>query len=220
MPAIFKSFTNSIDKVFRYLIPGVVLFVCTVCAYPDIWSHYLNKISTGMLLLLIFSAGLVWCVVYRGFLTVFELLIIFRTKLTAVCLFKNPNSKIEAHWAKFVIVRQKIRIALPELSDYLDIRWSFVHLLTQSSIVFVIFSWFHTDSISVCFDWSPIKLASLMILAIAVVNHSWMYYMEKKLIQNLFKSDSKLFLMSSIEFRNKILEHKNKGENKEDGSIF
>jgi hypothetical protein len=196
MTEVFKSFTNSIDKVFRYLIPGVVLFVCTVCAYPDVWSYYLSKISTGVILLLIFSVGLVWCVVYRGFLTVFELSFIFRKKLTAVSLFKNHDSKVEARWAEFVVTRQKIRIVLPELSDYLDIRWSFVHLLTQSSIVFFIFSLKHADN-AVVFNWSQILLVSLVVLIVAVLQHGWMYSVEKKVIQVIFKSSPYIFPMSN-----------------------
>jgi hypothetical protein len=180
MLGIFKSFTDSIDKIFRYLIPGVVLFVFVVCAYPNTWSNYLKDISTGKIMLLVFSAGLVCSVVYRGFLTVLEFLIIFRTNLTAVSLFKNHGLKVGARWAKFVVVRQKIRTTLPELSDYLDIRWSFVHLLTQSSVIFFIFSFIPS--------WAKMQPVSLAVLIVAVSQHGWMYYGEKKVIKDFLKN--------------------------------
>jgi hypothetical protein len=189
MPEIFKSFTDSIEKVFRYLVPGVFLFVCVICAYPDVWCHCLNKLPTVMMLLLIFSTGLIWFVTYRGILTVFELVILFRTGLTAVSLFKNHGSKIEARWAQFIIIRQRIRIEFSELSNYLDIRWSFVHLFTQSSIMFFIFSRIHADNATFFLNLPHIRLVSAIVLVIAIVQHGWMYYVEKKVIQNFLKDD-------------------------------
>jgi hypothetical protein len=140
-----SSLFDSVDKVFRYFVPGVIFWLLFWFSYPCYFNVLLKKIENmevfGYIIVLV--TGMIIFGVYR--------LIFYIVEFFLCCNLITPASiyyqkdKGNSRWdsfskaqSKFYLLRQGKEFS-GNLPDYLHLRWAIVHYTLLFSILLLLF---------------------------------------------------------------------------------
>ena len=177
---------NTIEKFFRYFIPGFVFIFLFKLSFPSKPQFILQNIGQVEFYIYVLCIGMVIYGLHRVIIlsSILEFILYF-AKLTAVSNFAEKTKKGEmfleypAALAKFYEVRHKKEN--DNLSGYLFYIWSMNHyLLILSELLFVARFIHEPDSLIECYKGSVLIIASV-ILFFSLFFTIIMYLTEQKL---------------------------------------
>lgn len=174
------SITDSVERVLRYIIPGVAFFLLFSLSYPCYFNEAISKISGSGLavFLVILTVGMSIYVVYSLIIRFTLERIIFKMGKSPVNLFCNDKclcNYSESH-AKLILSRKKSHDYPKGYYTYL---WSITHYSLILSILLLFFaianekgSWVNSNSII-------IGIIGVGILILSLKSYWYMQVLEK-----------------------------------------
>jgi len=129
---IISSLSNEITKIFRYIVPGGVFIILLYLSGSQMFFDLANTIKNAhwtLIALMVLVLGMVIYAAHRCVLSCVEVIFLFRTKFTAVEVFRKSDEKYEAlgPWASFLIDRHTKHKDEKELFGFLEYRCSLAH---------------------------------------------------------------------------------------------
>ena len=178
---------DTIEKIFRYFIPGFIFIFLFKLSFPSNPQFILKNIGQVEFYIYVPCIGMVIYGLHRVLL--FSILepILYVANSTAVSNFSNEPNILRKLWeyptalAKFLKIRHKI--ANESLSGYLFYRWSIQHYsLILSELLFVSYFLHEPDSFIQCHKGSILVIA-LVIFVLSLFPTIVMYRAEKELFK-------------------------------------
>lgn len=182
---LMTNIINSVERVLRYLIPGVTFWLLFALSYPTDFDEVFKKISNNgvSVFLLILTVGMSIYVVYYLIIKFTLELFVFKMGKSPVNLFCN-NDKCLCDYskplAKLILSKKKSR-DYPE--GYYTYLWSITHYSFILSILLISFaiannemgSWVHSNSILIGFVGGGI-------LILSIISYCYLQVLEKHTI--------------------------------------
>lgn len=174
------SITDSVERVLRYIIPGVAFFLIFYLSYPCYFNKAISKFSGSGLavFLVILTVGMSIYVVYSLIIRFTLERIVFKIGKSPVNLFSNDKclcNYSKSH-AKLILSRTKSQDYPKGYYTYL---WSITHYSLILSVLLIIFaikndegSWFDSNSI-------VIGIIGVGILILSLGSYYYMQVLEK-----------------------------------------
>jgi hypothetical protein len=131
----YTAYSSLIRKgfsaAFRYAIPGIVAIMLLKLALPALYlsiAATLNIHVTAWALATV-GIGMIVYSVHKASLFLFDIIILFRTKLTAVEVFREGVTRCDSigPWILFLLHKYKEDNVNQRLLDYFSFRWSMGH---------------------------------------------------------------------------------------------
>jgi hypothetical protein len=142
-----SNIINSIEKLLRYLIPGVTFYLLFALSYPSYFDEAFKKLSDSEILvfLSIFTVGISIYVIHHSIIrfTLEQLAYLFN--LSPVNMFSDNRSlwNYSKSHAKLILSRKE-HSKYPE--DYYIYLWAIVHYSFIISWLILIFAYFHEET--------------------------------------------------------------------------
>lgn len=177
---IKNSITDSVERVLRYIIPGVAFFIIFSLSYPCNFNKVLSKISGNGLasFLVILTVGMSIYVIYSLIIRFTLERIVFKCRKSPVNLFCDGTclSEYSKSHAELLLSRENYKDYPKGYYTYL---WSITHYAIILSVLVIIFavaneenSWFDKNSI-------VIGIIGIGILILSLRAYCYMQELEK-----------------------------------------
>jgi len=135
-----ESVVDTIEKVFRYFIPGFIFIFLFKLAFPSKPHFILDNIGKVEFYIFIPCLGMIIYGLHRVFLSAIIEPFLYKLNKTAISNFAGPKRMFKEYpsaLAKFLEIRHK---AEEKLSSYLFYRWSIQHyslILCELTLIFL-----------------------------------------------------------------------------------
>lgn len=186
---MLKEVIDTIEKIFRYFIPGFLFMLLFRLAFPSNKTNFFfdNIYSIGFYIF-IPCLGMVIYGLHRVVWSAIVEIILYKLNKTAVSNFASPKRKLREYplaFSKFLKIRHE---AEENLSSYLFYRWSIQHYtLILCELVFI-FLIFHEQKSIFAIHQRLIGIFTIIIFTISFYFTCIMYAVEK----NLFNKKEKV----------------------------
>jgi hypothetical protein len=175
-----SNIIDSIEKLLRYLIPGVTFFLLFALSCPKYFDTIFGEISDSEILvfLSIFTIGVSIYVVHHSIIrfTLEQLAYILNlSPVNIYCENRYPCSYSKAH-AKLILSR-KDNPKYPE--DYYIYLWAIVHYSFIMSWLIIIFSYLHEETSWVGYHATAFRILGFIILVLSLSSYFYMQALEK-----------------------------------------
>ncbi len=177
-----ETVLDSIEKVFRYFVPGFTFIVLLRLAHPS--QMYLMKPWTGELELLamVLSLGMINYALHRILLwsAVEPLLYLFGG--TAVCKFKPVRNSFPKYpYALAAFFKARHGSENEKLSEYLFYRWSVHHYVLILAELLLVLTFTCDKNSFLCLHRTGALVFGFVVLGLGLANLVVMYVVEKYL---------------------------------------
>jgi len=175
-----KNITDSVERVLRYIIPGVAFSLLFALSYPCKFDDAIREISgSGLaIFLIIVTLGMSIYVIHSQ-------LIRFTLELFVFIIGKSPvnlfiKNKCLCNYSKALaelIVDRHTSHEYPK--DYYIYLWSIVHYSFIMSYLLIFFSFFNEDKSWTNLNSKPLLIAGLAIWGLSFFSYLYMQILEK-----------------------------------------
>lgn len=177
-----SEFIDSIEKAFRYVVPGFVFVLLWKVAFPKDLHPWLGSPDKGDFYLLVACLGMVLYGLHRVIMSGVVELILYKFGQTAVCVFASesrPITEFPAAIAKFMKERQLLDEDNRRLSSHLWYRWAIQHYCLMFCEMAVILSIFAQPE-SLPGKHRGWVLLVLVTLSVLTVWTTWIFYLVER----------------------------------------
>jgi hypothetical protein len=177
---IKNSITDSVERVLRYLIPGVTFWLLFALSYPSKFNEVLSKISGNGLaaFLVILTVGMSIYVIYSLIIRFTLERIVFKQEKSPVNLFCDGTclSEYSKSHAELILSRENSEDYPKGYYTYL---WSITHYAIILSVLVIIFAFANEKEFRFDIKFIVIFIIGICILILSLRSYWYMQELEK-----------------------------------------
>lgn len=176
---------DSVERLLRYLIPGIAAYLLFSLSYPKFINENLSKISGSeiILFLSILTIGITVYVIHSLLIRITLELIAYWCNLSPVNIFSNNRcicNYSNSH-AKLILKRENSKTYPIGYYHYL---WATLHYAFIISELLLIVAYFHEKLTWAASNSSCLKIVGAIILLLCIVTYFCFQSLEKNTIAN------------------------------------
>ena len=186
---MWTNITDSVERVLRYITPGVAFCLLFFLSYPSKLDEVIPKIpGSGLaIFLIILTIGMSIYVIHSLIIRFSFEQLAYLFGISPVNIFSNDRclcNYSKSH-AKLIISRNR----QPEYpKDYYVYLWAIVHYSLIISWLLLFFACFHEDSSWTARNSSHIVIAGGIILSLSIISYFYMQALEKNTTAQLLRN--------------------------------
>jgi len=182
---------NSIEKLLRYIVPGVAFCLLFALSYPNYFYMAFGKISDSEILvfLTIFTVGISIYVIYSSIIKFLLEQIAYLIKLSPVNIFSHNNCLYDYSKSIAKLNLSHIRHSDGYPGGYYLYLWAIVHYSWILSLLLLFFAYFHEKSSWVEGNARHIALLGGALLFFSIITYFYMNALEKNTVDELERSN-------------------------------
>ena len=182
---------DSVERVLRYLIPGVAFCLLFALSYPNDFDEAISKISgSGLIVfLVILTVGMSIYVVHSQIIRFTLELIAYMIGISPVNVFSNDKclcNYSKSH-AKLILSRKK-STDYPE--GYYIYLWSIIHYSFIMSYLLIFFAFAHEKDSWVESNVQLLAIVGVGILILSICSYMYMQALEKDTTANMNSNET------------------------------
>ncbi len=186
---------DSIEKVFRYIIPGVAFGFMLALSYPSSFTevHRIVQNSGFSIFLLVLTVGMSIYVIHKYFIKITFELLVYKLNLSPVNLYvekKDGGYRLRDYikgLSMLNVERHENEEKYP--SGYYTYLWSIRHYSFIMSELLILFSIFYENGSYVSSHVGIVRLGGIILLILSIFSYVYIQILEKHTTEELFKKN-------------------------------
>lgn len=180
-----KDIFDSVEKLIRYLITGVLFVILLRLSNPQLFSDYIEVIAnnTVVLFFIVLTIGITIYSINTLLLRFSFEILAYKLKISPVSKYTKNNSICFYLYAisKLLIDRSENKFYPKGYMQYL---WAICHYLLILSELIILFSIFNEEKSYIYLHKDTFKCFGIILLILSSIHYFYLQSLEKNLMQN------------------------------------